>query len=60
MIAFTYTEEQDLFCKAARDFAETKIAPLVPKMEENDCAGAVGRHLRCHEGDRLPLGPFVI
>jgi alkylation response protein AidB-like acyl-CoA dehydrogenase len=36
MIDFTFTEEQDLFRKAARDFAETKIAPLVPKMEEND------------------------
>ncbi len=34
MIDFTFTEEQDLFRKAARDFAETKIAPLVPKMEE--------------------------
>jgi len=36
MIDFTFTEEQDLFRQAARDFAETKIAPLVPKMEEND------------------------
>jgi len=36
MIDFTFTEEQDLFRKAAREFAETKIAPLVPKMEEND------------------------
>ena len=35
MIDFTFTEEQELFRKAARDFAETKIAPLVPKMEEN-------------------------
>ena len=34
MIDFTFTEEQGLFRKAARDFAETKIAPLVPKMEE--------------------------
>lgn len=34
MIDFTFTEEQDLFRKAAREFAETKIAPLVPKMEE--------------------------
>ena len=34
MIDFTFTEEQELFRKAARDFAEKKIAPLVPKMEE--------------------------
>jgi alkylation response protein AidB-like acyl-CoA dehydrogenase len=34
MIDFTFTEEQDLFRKAAREFAETKIAPLVPAMEE--------------------------
>lgn len=35
MIDFTFTEEQDLFRKAAREFAESKIAPLVPKMEES-------------------------
>ena len=35
MIDFTFTEEQELFRKAAREFAETKIAPLVPNMEEN-------------------------
>jgi alkylation response protein AidB-like acyl-CoA dehydrogenase len=35
MIDFTFTEEQNLFRKAARQFAETKIAPLVPKMEES-------------------------
>ena len=34
MIDFTFTEEQDLFRKAAREFAETQIAPLVPVMEE--------------------------
>jgi alkylation response protein AidB-like acyl-CoA dehydrogenase len=34
MIDFTFTEEQELFRKAAREFAETTIAPLVPKMEE--------------------------
>jgi len=33
MIDFTFTEEQDLFQKAAREFAETKIAPHVPEME---------------------------
>jgi len=36
MIDFTFTEEQDLFQKAAREFAEIKIAPHVPEMEEND------------------------
>lgn len=36
MIDFTFTEEQDLFRKAAREFAETQIAPLVPAMEENE------------------------
>jgi alkylation response protein AidB-like acyl-CoA dehydrogenase len=34
MIDFTFTEEQELFRKAAREFAETQIAPHVPKMEE--------------------------
>ncbi len=34
MIDFTFTEEQDLFRKAAREFAETKLAPHVPEMEE--------------------------
>lgn len=34
MIDFTFTEEQELFRKAAREFAETQLAPLVPKMEE--------------------------
>jgi alkylation response protein AidB-like acyl-CoA dehydrogenase len=34
MIDFTFTEEQELFRKAAREFAETKIAPKVPEMEE--------------------------
>jgi alkylation response protein AidB-like acyl-CoA dehydrogenase len=33
MIDFTFTEEQELFRKAAREFAETKIAPHVPTME---------------------------
>jgi alkylation response protein AidB-like acyl-CoA dehydrogenase len=33
MIDFTFTEEQDLFRKAAREFSEMVIAPLVPKME---------------------------
>ncbi len=34
MIDFTFTEEQELFRQAAREFAETKIAPKVPEMEE--------------------------
>ena len=34
MIDFTFTEEQDMFRKAAREFAETKVAPKVPEMEE--------------------------
>jgi alkylation response protein AidB-like acyl-CoA dehydrogenase len=34
MIDFTFTEEQELFRKAARDFAETRVAPKVPEMEE--------------------------
>ena len=36
MIDFTFTEEQELFRKAAREFAETRIAPLVPMMEETN------------------------
>lgn len=34
MIDFTFTEEQEMFRKAAREFAETKVAPKVPDMEE--------------------------
>ena len=34
MIDFTFTEEQELFRKAAREFAETNVAPKVPEMEE--------------------------
>ncbi|MEJ2707200.1 MAG: acyl-CoA dehydrogenase family protein [Anaerolineales bacterium] len=34
MIDFTFTDEQKLFQKAAREFSETQIAPLVPAMEE--------------------------
>ena len=33
MIDFTFTEEQELFRKAAREFAETKVAPKVPTLE---------------------------
>ena len=34
MIDFTFTEEQEMFQKAAREFAETTVAPRVPEMEE--------------------------
>jgi len=34
MIDFTFTEEQELFRKAAREFAENQLAPLVPEMEK--------------------------
>jgi alkylation response protein AidB-like acyl-CoA dehydrogenase len=34
MIDFTFTEEQEMFRKAAREFAETKVAPKVAEMEE--------------------------
>jgi alkylation response protein AidB-like acyl-CoA dehydrogenase len=34
MIDFTFTEEQDLFRKAAREFAVTKVNPMIPEMEE--------------------------
>jgi alkylation response protein AidB-like acyl-CoA dehydrogenase len=34
MIDFTFTEEQELFRQAAREFAETQIAPRIPEMEE--------------------------
>ncbi|MFC1812576.1 acyl-CoA dehydrogenase family protein [Thermodesulfobacteriota bacterium] len=34
MIDFTFTEEQEMFRKAAREFAETSVAPKIPEMEE--------------------------
>lgn len=34
MIDFTFTEEQDMFRKAAREFAETMVAPRVAIMED--------------------------
>jgi alkylation response protein AidB-like acyl-CoA dehydrogenase len=34
MVDFSFTEEQQLFQKAAREFAESQIAPHVPAMEE--------------------------
>jgi alkylation response protein AidB-like acyl-CoA dehydrogenase len=33
MIDFTFTEEQEMFRKAAREFAETKVAPEIAEME---------------------------
>ena len=33
MIDFTFTEEQEMFRKAAREFAETQVAPRVAEME---------------------------
>ena len=34
MIDFTFTEEQEMFRKAAREFAETMVAPHVAEMEK--------------------------
>ena len=34
MIDFTFTEEQEMFRKASREFAETRVAPFVPEMEK--------------------------
>ena len=34
MIDFTFTEEQEMFRKAAREFAETSVAPYVEEMEK--------------------------
>ena len=35
MIDFTFTEEQEMFRKAAREFAETVVAPEVAAMEKS-------------------------
>ncbi len=34
MIDFTFTEEQEMFRKAAQEFAETQVAPKIPEMEK--------------------------
>ncbi len=34
MIDFTFTDEQEMFRKASREFAETRVAPFIPEMEE--------------------------
>lgn len=36
MIDFTFTEEQEMFRKVSREFAETRVAPFVPEMEQTD------------------------
>ena len=35
MIEFSFTEEQEMFRKAAREFAETMVAPRVAEMEKS-------------------------
>lgn len=46
MIDFTFSEEQEMFRKAAREFAETMILPQVPVMEESgDVSDAVVKAL---------------
>jgi alkylation response protein AidB-like acyl-CoA dehydrogenase len=34
MIDFTFTDEQEMFRKASREFAENRVAPFVPEMEK--------------------------
>ncbi len=34
MVDFTFTDEQEMFRKAAREFAENRVAPFVPEMEK--------------------------
>jgi alkylation response protein AidB-like acyl-CoA dehydrogenase len=34
MIDFTFTDEQEMFRKAAREFAENRVAPFISEMEE--------------------------
>jgi len=34
MIDFTFTEEQEMFRKASREFAENRVAPFVAEMEK--------------------------
>lgn len=46
MIDFTFTEEQEMFRKAAREFAETQVAPHVDEMEKTgDVSEAVVKAL---------------
>ena len=40
MIDFTFTEEQEMFRKAAREFAETTVAPKIPELEETGKFGS--------------------
>ncbi|MFZ2446029.1 MAG: acyl-CoA dehydrogenase family protein [Syntrophobacteraceae bacterium] len=34
MIDFTFTDEQEMFRKASREFAENRVAPFIPEMEQ--------------------------
>jgi len=34
MIDFSFTDEQEMFRKAAREFAESRVAPFIPEMEQ--------------------------
>ncbi|MCE5336935.1 MAG: acyl-CoA dehydrogenase family protein [Desulfobacteraceae bacterium] len=34
MIDFSFTDEQEMFRKASREFAETRVAPFIPEMEK--------------------------
>ena len=34
MIDFTFTDEQEMFRKAAREFAESEVSPYIKEMEE--------------------------
>ena len=61
MIDFTFTEEQELFRQAAREFAETKVAPKVKEMEETgepseDVIKALGEGA----GSPPPLRPLPV
>ncbi len=54
MIDFTFTEEQEMFRKAAREIAETQIAPHVAEMEETgEVSDAVVKALA--EGEMMAI-----
>ncbi len=54
MIDFTFTEEQEMFRKAAREIAETQIAPHVTEMEETgEVSNAVVKALA--EGEMMAI-----
>lgn len=57
MIDFTFTEEQEMFRKAAREFAETKVAPHVAEMEkEGEVSKAIVTALGESEMMALTIG----